>query len=63
MRVTIRIVEEDIDYDDNPASKGEGESEGGEGEESTSSENAPLKVEDLLKKLVDAIEALKDAPS
>lgn len=63
MRVTIRVVEEDIDYDDNPASKGEGESEGGEGEESTSSENAPLKVEDLLKKLVDAIEALKDAPS
>tara|TARA_A100001015_G_scaffold16260_1_gene19029 strand:- start:7053 stop:8294 length:1242 start_codon:yes stop_codon:yes gene_type:complete len=59
MRVTMKIKEGDIDYDDNPAS---GKDEDGEGEESGAGEEAPLKVEELLEKLVKAITALKDAP-
>jgi len=64
MRVTMKVKEEEIDYDDNPApgEKGEGEGEEGEGEESGAEEKSHLKVEDLLEKLVDAISALRDAP-
>lgn len=65
MRVTIKVKVEEIDYDDNPGpgEKGKGEGEEGEGEESGAEEKSHLKVEDLLEKLVDAISALRDAPS
>jgi hypothetical protein len=63
MRVKMTIMEEEIDYDDNPASGGDQEGEAdGDGEESDSEKGGPLKVENLLEKLVEAISALRDAP-